>query len=104
MKEIDHINRDGLDNRLCNIREGSNRINSNNKRIQKNNTSGVKGVYITGNNWVAQWNDINGKRHKKSFSIGKNGNEEASRLACEYREKEYAKTLAHIGLVDNNIK
>ena len=44
--QIDHINRDGLDNRRCNIREGSGRVNANNKGKQSNNTSGTTGVYF----------------------------------------------------------
>lgn len=54
-----------------NVRDGSGRVNPNNKKMQKNNKSGVKGVYQTKNYWVAQWNDINGKKTKKSFSISK---------------------------------
>ena len=86
-REVDHINRDGLDNRSVNVRDGSGRVNPNNKKMQKNNKSGVKGVYQIGNSWIAQWIDINGKKTRKSFSISKYG-EEAFRMACEYREEQ----------------
>jgi hypothetical protein len=34
---------------------------------------------------MAQWYDLSGKKHSKSFSISKYGYEEAFRLACEAR-------------------
>lgn len=42
--DIDHINRDPSDNRLCNLREVSRTCNSRNRRVGVNNTSGVVGV------------------------------------------------------------
>ena len=42
--EIDHVNRDRTDNRLCNLRESCQTRNQRNKMTQKNNTSGKTGV------------------------------------------------------------
>lgn len=42
--QIDHINRVRDDNRLCNLRAADQTTNARNKRTQKNNTSGTKGV------------------------------------------------------------
>lgn len=54
-KEIDHINRDGLDNRLCNLREVTHFVNSINRKMHVNNTSGVKGVKRFRKKWMASF-------------------------------------------------
>jgi len=43
--QIDHINHDGLDNRICNLRDVTSLENHRNKRPAPNNTSGAMGVY-----------------------------------------------------------
>lgn len=42
---VDHINRDPLDNRRCNLRACTPQQNAANKRLHSNNTSGFKGVW-----------------------------------------------------------
>jgi hypothetical protein len=55
-KEIDHKNRNGLDNRLCNLRYASTSQNSANKLKRSDNTSGYKGVFWhkKAKKWMAQ--------------------------------------------------
>jgi len=96
--QIDHINRNGLDNRFVNIREGRGRINANNKRMQKNNTSGTKGVFYEGGSkprWRAQLNNESGKKCSKSFAVSKWG-DDSYNLACEWREKEMMKVTKYL--------
>lgn len=55
-KCIDHINRDGLDNRWVNLRVVPQALNTQNGRKRKNNTSGFHGVswYSKGQKWRAR--------------------------------------------------
>ena len=100
--QVDHINGDGLDNRTCNLRDGSGRVNAMNKRIQKNNKSGFKGVFYVGGKkprWRSQWMDLDtGKKKSKSFSVKKYGAEEAKRLAIEHRNSHAPKITELINL------
>lgn len=41
---VDHANRDTLDNRRCNLREATSAQQNWNKRVQRNNKLGLKGV------------------------------------------------------------
>lgn len=60
---IDHINRNGLDNRKANLRMATNSQNNANKSLQSNNTSGYKGVCWdkSRKKWIVQIK-LNGKR------------------------------------------
>lgn len=53
---IDHINGDGSDNRLENLREVSKTLNCRNMKLSSHNKSGVTGVYYSKENkkWCAQ--------------------------------------------------
>lgn len=53
---VDHINRDGLDNRLVNLRLCSNRENCRNRNKRKNTSSVFKGVHFEkrSNKWLAR--------------------------------------------------
>ena len=51
---VDHINNDKSDNKVTNLRFATHKENGQNRQINKNNTSGVKGVYKSGNKWRSQ--------------------------------------------------
>lgn len=53
-KQIDHINHDRTDNRLCNLRLASHYTNMKNKTLYKTNSTGYPGVEPHGNNWKAR--------------------------------------------------
>ena len=62
--QIDHINGDPSDNRIENLREVSQAINCRNKRLRKDNASGIAGVH-----WLARIN-----RWQVSIPNGSGGN------------------------------
>ena len=65
---IDHIDRDTLNNRKCNLRQVTSMQNSWNSSTSSNNISGYKGVRWDNKsqNWIA-FIQINGKTKTKSF-------------------------------------
>lgn len=89
--QIDHINHDGLDNRLSNLRKVNQSINSKNCTVKSNSKTGINGVHFEKKNkktparWVAVWTDKNGKACKKTFSINKYFN--AYELAIKARKQ-----------------
>lgn len=102
---IDHINRDGSDNRIENLRLASDRQNVSNRSLSVNNNTGVKGVkyreYKYSKVYICSWIDEDKVQRCKSFTIGKYTEEEAFRLACEHRKK-IVEELNQAGLFYNN--
>lgn len=90
-KVIDHLNGDSFDNRISNLKMKSRANNARNRKYKNksHNTLGViLEVYNTGQKYFsATWVDLSGKAKKKKFSIAKLGENEAYRLAKEYRIK-----------------
>lgn len=91
---VDHFDRDRTNNKINNLRLVTRSQNNSNKNKYACNTSGVTGVHkIKHKNWeywITSWHDINHKKKNKWFSTNKYGEEEAFRLACEYRAKMIA--------------
>lgn len=65
--EIDHINGDGTDNRLCNLRFASRSQNMANRGPQKNNKCRFKGVFRHGKRWRACIQVCGQKQHLGCF-------------------------------------
>lgn len=80
--QIDHIDRDPSNDSLSNLRLATNKENSNNKGLNRNNKTGIKGVYKNSKGkYVAQITQDGVKKHIGTF----NSLEEASeaRATCK---------------------
>jgi len=84
--EIDHKNRNGLDNRRANLRACTHSENQCNRRIQSNNTSGFRGVswYAKSCKWRAKI-----KRFGKQVHLGHFATKEAASAAYELAALQY---------------
>jgi hypothetical protein len=94
-KFVDHINRDGLDNRRHNLRPTNHKLNMHNHRRFKNDASGATGVCrkilkkrngLPRHNWMAFWYE-DGKERRKVFAIEKYGEEGAKEMAVTERKR-----------------
>lgn len=68
---VDHIDGNGLNNKWDNLRNVSITENNRNKRVQKNNKSGVSGVRwnTKANRWIARISTNEGRIHLGSFIL-----------------------------------
>ena len=87
--EVDHINRDTLDNRRLNLRICDRSTNCLNKGISSKNNSGVTGVYFHSRDkkWIAKIK-INGK----TLWLGSFDDKEQAIIVRKEAEKTYALT------------
>lgn len=93
-KAVDHINRDRLDNRKENLRIVDYFQNAQNISIQKNNTSGYRGVWKKGNRWQA---DI--KVNYKKLSLGSYATKEEAALAYNKAATEHFGEYAVLNII-----
>lgn len=84
----DHINHDTLNNTPSNLRVASQSTQCINRNIKSTNKTGIIGVSLNGNSYVASWQEED-RRHTKSFSLTTHGKEKALEMAIACRrEKE----------------
>jgi hypothetical protein len=105
LKCVDHISRDRLDNRRCNIRPVTDAENIRNQGMSTRNTSGYKGVSLEkrSGKWLASvcytYSGIRTQKHLGPYTT----KEEAARAydaAAVQRFGQYACTNAMLGLLD----
>ncbi len=90
--EVDHINGNTLDNRRCNLRVCTHAENMRNRKINKDNKSGYKGVYLDKKykTWRAQIKVSGQKRYLGSYKTAEAA-AEAYRTYAEILHKEFAR-------------
>lgn len=94
-KKIDHVDGNRSNNNISNLRLVSQKENSRNSSLSRNNRTGFTGVVYDPRlesrgtpRYIACWTDLNGKQSRKSFAIGRYGEELAEFLAIEYRRHQ----------------
>jgi len=86
----DHIDGNTLNNRASNLRECSVVNNQQNRRVSRNNSSGVKGVYKMGDKWRANVK-CNGRTHSRVFRFL----EDAAAWVKQLREQLHGEFARH---------
>lgn len=92
-QQIDHINGDPLDNRIANLRLATNQQNQYNRGVNKNSTSGLKGVYWDKpvQRWRAQI-----VHNRASVFLGHYATSEEAAAAYAEGAKRYAREFARV--------
>lgn len=83
--EVDHIDRNPLNNNLNNLRWATRRQQILNRNINKNNTLGHRGISYNEKHYRGRI-FVNNKEVSRSYSISKYGKEKALQLAIKFRK------------------
>lgn len=96
---INHKDGNGFNNNISNLEAVTQSVNTRRTSKQKSTSNGVY-LMKTGNHyyWCANWSDETQSRQTKLFSVAKLGNEEAFRLATEYRKTKMAELNSKFNL------
>lgn len=90
-RDIDHVDGNPSNNVITNLRAVSHYTNMKNKKMYKNNKSGITGVILVNNQhvyaWTYQWKNPDKKSKMKSFAINKYGYDRAFELACNCKKE-----------------
>lgn len=97
-RQVDHINRNKLDNRKSNLRICTASENNAHMALTKKNTSGHKGIYWTKYPQDRQWN-ARISFNKKRIYIGAFATKEEASRAYNEAAKKYHGTFAHLNVV-----
>src|SRR5690606_354932 len=96
--DIDHINGDGRDNRIENLRVVPRVLNLRNQKKSRRNKTGVPGVCRSNRPrdeaFIAYYSGLDGKTKYKHFSVNKYGEQGAFDLAVEWRKAGIAELNA----------
>ena len=90
--EVDHIDTCRTNNTIENLREATRSQNQHNKRVQINNTSGVKNVSFLKNRWVVKL-----KVKRKQIHIGRFKDFELAELVAIMAREKYHGDFAQHG-------
>ena len=92
--KLDHWDCNEQNNRILNLREATSSQNNSNRNIQKNNTSGVKGVFW--HKGTERWS-TQVKSNGKTYGAGYHKSIEAAKLAVENKRLELHGEFANNG-------
>jgi hypothetical protein len=96
--QIDHINGNGLDNRKENLRICTHQQNQYNKKLSKNNSSGIKGVHWdkSRNKWRAKIKINNKEKYLGRFKDRIEAKEVYTKFAKQYFGEFYSDGKKHL--------
>lgn len=103
-KVVDHVDGDGLNNKMCNLVLKTTQENNQNVKLGTKNKTGVVGVFLERDlkydkdiAYTATWNDVDCTAHRKRFYLQnfKHNYPETFAAAVAFRELKIKELIAH---------